>query len=148
VKTVVLGPGEGDSLSVAGNTVAFKAEHAETDGRFGLVEYTAAPGSPGPPLHLHREMVEMFFVLDGELSLRVGEETVPAPKGSFVLVPPETPHTFASPGGDPARFLILMLPGGFEQYFRELRDALGAGPPDPTAMADLLSKYDIAVVEG
>jgi mannose-6-phosphate isomerase-like protein (cupin superfamily) len=88
----------------------------------------------------------MFFVLQGELTLRLDDETVIAPAGSFVLVPPGTVHTFSNPGSEPVRYLSLMAPGGFEQYFLEVKEALGGGPPDPAVMAQLMSKYDIELV--
>jgi mannose-6-phosphate isomerase-like protein (cupin superfamily) len=142
----VLGPGEGDTLTILGNTIAYKAEAADTSGALGLIEYTAAPGFPGPLLHLHRELVEMFFVLEGELAMRLGDETFPAPAGSFVFVPPATAHAFSNPGTEPARFLSLVSPGGLEQYFRDLVKALGDGPQDSAVMTELMLKYDTETV--
>ncbi len=143
MKPVVLGPGEGETIAAAGNTIVIKADAAATDGRLAVVEYTAAPGFPGPPPHVHHEMVEVFYPLEGELTVLVAGETVTAAAGSFVLVPPGVVHTFSNPGSEPCRYLIVMLPGGFEQYFRDVRDALGEGPLDPAVMAKLASGYDI-----
>jgi mannose-6-phosphate isomerase-like protein (cupin superfamily) len=143
VKPVVLGPGEGEALSVAGNEIAFKAGTADTGGAFGLLEYTAAPGFPGPPAHVHREMVEAFYVLKGELAMRLGGETVTAAAGSFVLVPPGTPHTFSNPRSEPVTFLTVFTPAGFEQYFRDVAALLADGPLDPDAVAEVASAYDL-----
>lgn len=146
MRPIVLRPGEGDAVTLMGNTLVFKAEAADTGGSFGLVEYTAVPGFAGPPLHVHRETIDVFIVLEGELALRLGDETVPAPAGSFVLVPPGTAHTFSNPGTEPARFLGLQTPGGFEQYFRDLAQVLGEGPPDSDELARLLAGYDFELV--
>jgi len=53
VEPIVRQPGEGVSITLAGNTIVFKAEAADTGGALGLVEYTAAPGFSGPPPHVH-----------------------------------------------------------------------------------------------
>jgi mannose-6-phosphate isomerase-like protein (cupin superfamily) len=133
-------------MTLLGNELTIKAGATDTDGALSLVEYTAAPGYAGPPLHLHRETADMFFVLEGALELRLGDETLELSLGSFALVPPGTVHTFSNPGAEPARFLSLMLPGGFEQYFRDLRNALGDGPPDPAVIGELAAKYDVQTV--
>jgi quercetin dioxygenase-like cupin family protein len=92
---IVLRPGEGEKLDIAGNELVFKARPEETGGAYVLTDYTAGPGFPGPPPHRHREMTDAFFVLEGTLTLSLGDETIEAPAGSFVLVPPGNPHTFS-----------------------------------------------------
>ena len=138
MKPVVLGPGEGESMTLFGNELTIKA-----GGTFCLVDYTAVPGFPGPPPHVHRETVDSFFVLEGELAVRAGDEEMTLGAGSFVLVPPETVHTFWNPSDRPVRFLSLMSPGGFEQYFRDLRDAFGDGPPDVERIGEIAARYDV-----
>src|SRR4051812_5957358 len=124
---LVILPGERDTLAVRGNSLAYRAEASDTNGAYGLVDYTAAPAFPGPPAHVHDAMVDTFFVLEGELALTVGDETIAAPAGTYVLVPPRVVHAFSNPADAPARFLSAHVPGGFEQYFREI--AAGRTPP-------------------
>ena len=88
----------------------------------------------------------MFFVLEGKLTMQLGDETLTLRSGGFVLVPPGTVHTFSNPGHESARFLGLVSPGGFEQYFRDLRDALGDGPPAPAVIGEIAARYDIQTV--
>jgi mannose-6-phosphate isomerase-like protein (cupin superfamily) len=140
---IVLRPGEGEKLDIAGNELVFKARPEETGGAYVLTDYTAGPGFPGPPPHRHREMTDAFFVLEGTLTLSLGEETIEAPPGSFVLVPPGTAHTFSNPRDEPVRFLNLNSPPGFEQYFRDLAEALSGGALDPAVVAEIAQKYDI-----
>jgi quercetin dioxygenase-like cupin family protein len=120
MRACVIRPGDAETLSVRGNTLVFLVDAADTDGACGLVDYTAAPASPGPPAHVHDAMVDTFFVLEGELAMRVGDETIAAPAGTYVVVPPRVVHAFANPADTPARFLSMHVPGGFEQYFRDL----------------------------
>ena len=82
-----------------------------------------------------------FYVLEGELNIRVGERTVTATAGAFVLVPRGTVHTFANAGTASAKLLILISPAGFEQFFEEI-----AGPPDLAKIMALAPKYHLEIV--
>jgi mannose-6-phosphate isomerase-like protein (cupin superfamily) len=88
-------------------------------------------------------MTDMFFVLEGTLTMRLGEETIEAGQGTFILVPPKTVHTFSNPGDEPVRFLSLVAPGGFEQYFKQLAEELGDAPFDPEVAGRVSAAYDI-----
>jgi mannose-6-phosphate isomerase-like protein (cupin superfamily) len=74
-----------------------------------------APGTPPgeepmwiAPLHLHHHDDEAWYVLQGTLSVRVGDEIVTAKQGEAVIVPQGTPHTFWNPSSEPTRYLIIM----------------------------------------
>jgi mannose-6-phosphate isomerase-like protein (cupin superfamily) len=90
----------------------------------------------------------MFYVLEGVLTFRIGDDTVEGPPGTFNCAPPGTPHTFSNPGSEPARFLNFNVPGGFEVYMRELAEAWAesGGPPDPGAIGSLAPRHDFEVV--
>ena len=118
--SLVRRPGEGNILASAGDNVRFLAYKEETRGNYGLVEYTAGPDFQGPASHIHAEMEEGFYVLEGEFTLQLGDEHVAAPAGTFVLIPRGLVHTFWNSGETAARFLLMASPGGFERYFEEL----------------------------
>jgi quercetin dioxygenase-like cupin family protein len=139
---VVRGPGEGETLAIGPSTLLMKAEVADGDGTFYLGESTLAPGFSGPPPHVHERHLDSFFVLQGTLTLRIGDDVVEAPAGSFAVAPPGTVHTFSNLGRDPVRALNIMAPGGFEQY---LKEAAAAGAGDPAALAEIASRYDFAL---
>lgn len=144
---IVLGPGDGEKVEIAGNELLFKAESKDTGGSLAISEYTAGPGFDGPPLHLHREMTDMFFVLEGTLTFTLAAgKTFEAAAGTFVLVPPGNPHTFSNPGSEPARFLSLFSPGGFEGYLKELATAMTGGDFDPAVAGQIASRYDYEAV--
>ena len=82
---------------------------------FAVAEWRDAGGPPGPPrwiapLHLHHSDDEAWYVLEGRLCVRAGEEDVEAAAGSAVLVPRGTAHTYWNPGPDPVRYLLFMTP--------------------------------------
>jgi oxalate decarboxylase/phosphoglucose isomerase-like protein (cupin superfamily) len=102
------------------------------------------------PPHIHEAREEAWYVLEGELTFRIADRTIPAPAGSFFLVPRGTLHSFANTGGGPARYLQLFSPGGMERYFVDraalLREA-AAGAPDQAALTELSQRYGMEFVE-
>jgi quercetin dioxygenase-like cupin family protein len=142
----VLAPGEGTAYAVGATTSLFKATGEATAGTFSLAEVTIEPGTSGPPPHSHRELLDSFYVLEGTLTVRVGDEEVAAPPGSYVCVPPGVVHTLANRSAAPVRFLNLTTPGGWEDYIRDLAAATPAdGPPDPRLMGEVLARYDVVL---
>ena len=136
---VVRRPGEGHTLALGPNSLVFKAEVGDGDGTFYLGESTLAPGFPGPPPHRHDEHLDSFFVLEGTLTLQLGDDQVEASAGSYAVAPPGSVHTFSNPGEGTVRALNIMAPGGFEQY---LKEAAAAGTTDPAEPAKIASRYD------
>lgn len=143
---IVRGPGEGEAL--LGSAVVFKAEGTDGEGTFSLSEIMLPPGYPGPVLHRHARTLDSFFVLEGTLTIRLGEgDEVEAGPSSFGAMPPGTVHSFANRTDGFVRALNLMAPGGFEQYLKELAAAAAPGePPDPATMAEIAARYDFVPV--
>ena len=133
---LALGPGEGQAIWFLRNRMTIKATAQSTGGLYGLVESWLAPGF-SPQLHIHHREDESFWVLEGELTMRCGNETFRAGRGSYVFLPRHVPHTFVVEGDAPARLLTLMTPGGVEGFFVEAgQPADGDGPP-PAAPFDI-----------
>jgi quercetin dioxygenase-like cupin family protein len=86
------------------------------------------PGNPGPAAHIHHEHSDGFYVLDGELTLRLGDGERQLGTGGFVLIPPGVVHTVRNPEGadDDVLLLNLHAPGAdFDGYLRAGRDGDG-----------------------
>jgi len=141
--SVIVRTADTDSVAVAGIHIGFLANADEALGAIGLVEYTAPPFFPGPLPHVHDRTWDAYYVLDGRLAVRLGDEQLELEPGDVAPVPPGTVHGFANPLDTPTRFLDVHAPGGFERYFREVAAALGADQLDPTAMAEIASRYDM-----
>jgi len=143
-KNLILGQGEGKVISVLGNDIISKAESKDTDGALWVMEYTAGPGFAGPPPHLHRKTTEIFYTLEGELTLELDGRVIQAAAGSFTLVSKGTVHTFSNRGATPTKFLGILTPGGLEGYFEELPEVIEKHgyPPPPQVMMELGKKYD------
>ena len=112
---------------MSGPRVLLRGE--ESGGQVSVIE-TAPPPGAGPPLH-HHGFDEAFYVLDGELTFRLRDETVVAQAGDLVFAPRGAPHTFANLSDAPARRLIVCTPAGFERYFaRVAAEIAGTQAPE------------------
>ena len=146
-ESIILGPGEGRTISTLGSKMAFKAVTEDTGGRYSLIEYTAGPEFTGPAPHVHLEMEEGFYVVEGAFQIQVGGEQILAKAGSFLLIPRGTVHTFANPLPTQSKFLLIASPAGFEHYFEELAPLVGEhGYPTAEAMQGLAEKYNFRIV--
>ena len=67
---------------------------------------------------------EAFYVLDGVLTVQMGEQTINASDGAFIFVPRTVFHTISNQGTNSATFLQLVSPAGFEQYYEDLAQVL------------------------
>jgi quercetin dioxygenase-like cupin family protein len=115
------------------------AASADTSG-LALLEIDAPAGSQ-PPLHVHREEGEGWFVLDGEITLWVGGETHTLRPGEFLFAPPRIPHTLRM-GEHGARYLVIAREG-FEAFVR----AVGAlGEPDPERLTAIAAEHGIDIL--
>ncbi len=82
-----------------------------------MVEVTAPPGLEAP-LHVHYTEDEGFYLLDGSVTIVVGEETVELIPGRHAFGPRDVPHRFTV-GPDGARMIWVLTPGGFEDLIEE-----------------------------
>ena len=108
-RVVVVPPGEGTRV---GN-VEFLARSADTP-HFNLALITIGPRRDGPELHVHEAEDDSFYILEGEMTFLTGDSELVAGPGTFVLVPPGVPHTFANRGDAPVRMLNIHAPAGFD----------------------------------
>lgn len=144
IKEIVLAPKAGNRLTIGSSEVTFKAVGADTHGHLGLFENLVHPGGTAPGVHIHRHMEEMFYVLEGEVEILVGNQTLQGQPGAFVLVPRGTPHAFANRGTTPAKLLIMFCPGSNrEKYFEGLAQLFKDGQtPNKEALLELMQRFD------
>ena len=84
---VVQLPGEARTIDVGGFTVVVHAGAGSTSGAFSLIETVEAMAGSGPPLHVHRDAAESFYVIEGEYVMHLDGRDFRCPAGSFVYVP-------------------------------------------------------------
>jgi len=139
---------DGRTFSVGPDSVKALVEAADTNDAFSLVDYTAAPGVPGPPPHVHRETSETFYVLAGEVTFRAGDREQVLRAGEIAFVPPGIVHTFANAGSEPARWVGIFSPGHAMAMVEDIGKAFpeGGGPPDEAKMMAVVDDHDLEIV--
>jgi quercetin dioxygenase-like cupin family protein len=143
---VVLLPRQGERIEAGASTALMKATAETTGGAFSMSEVTFPADMQGPPPHAHRYTTDTFYVLEGTLHVTLGDRKIDAPAGSYILVPPGVVHTFANTSDEPVRFLNINAPGGWENYLRDLANAMRSGTMPGTAeFAQIVAKYDFVV---
>jgi mannose-6-phosphate isomerase-like protein (cupin superfamily) len=129
-------PGGGEAWWWFGVLATIKATAEQTGGRYSLVEILAPDGYEGV-LHVHHFEDEGFYILEGEMTFYVGDETIKAGPGSFLFGPKDVPHAFRVDSG-PARLLFVLSPAGMEGAIREIGEPARtlSVPPPPEAPPD------------
>ena len=146
---IVLAPNQGERLAFRGVEILFKSPAESRDGWTAL-EYTMPPRQFGAPLHYHRELTESFYVLNGNLWMRVGDREITAEPGSYVLIPPGTIHSFANRTCQPVKFLAHASDArhkAFLEHLLRIAKSEPSWPPaDPSAIVKLGRRYDTMYV--
>lgn len=113
--------------------ITVKTGGAETGNAFSQIE-TDDPHGTGPPLHLHRNEDETFYVLEGEVTVQVGDERMDLAAGDFLFGPRDVPHAYVV-RSERARMLVTASPAGVEQFFvGHGVPVTGAEPPTDAVM--------------
>jgi quercetin dioxygenase-like cupin family protein len=90
-----------------------------TEGHLGVALVTQPPGV-ATPLHRHTREAEAFFLLEGTMTYRAGEEMFELVEGSFIYLPKGLPHAFRITGDRPVRMLALTVPGDLLRLYDEV----------------------------
>jgi quercetin dioxygenase-like cupin family protein len=124
---VTTGPGEGQNLSVVGDTYRILITGKETEGAFAVIDMLIPPnGGPGP--HAHAGFQESFYVIDGEIEVKSEASTYIAKKGSFVTIPKGgIVHCFKNKTDHVAHLLCVVVPSGLEAFFMEIGQPVAIG---------------------
>ena len=114
---------------------------------FVVAEWRDAGGPPGPPrliapVHVHYDDDEAWYVLEGTLRVRVGEDEVEAGVGCGVFVPRGTAHTYWNPGPGPLRYLLIMT----SNIFALIQDIHAMQDRNPEALQAVFRKHDSEIV--
>lgn len=140
-----------ETIAVLGGAVAVRVDGTQTGGDYSVVEQLL-PGGMATPLHLHRREDETFVVLEGDITVLRGDETIAASAGDVVRLPRGVPHAFRV-DSDRARLVDVVTPAGHEQFFRlagEPTDGLSLGPPagapDMDRIVDAAARTDLEIL--
>ena len=107
-----------------GSLMTFLASGEDTHGQFALIEAVARRGNVPPP-HIHHREDEIFYVLEGEVVVSVGDRTIKGTAGTMLFLPRDVPHLFTIES-EQSRMLILLTPAGLEGWCKEFSVAAPA----------------------
>lgn len=127
-------------LQFLDNTARIQLEGSDSRSAYALVEMTAPYGDM-PPLHVHHRDDEAFYVLDGRLTLFVGEREIELEAGACAVAPCGTPHTYRAEL-DGTRWLVVCSPAGFEEFVRDV----AAAERDPAVLSEIAARYGIEIL--
>jgi len=108
---------------------------SDTGALFSLFENRAPAGSR-TPIHVHAFDDETFYMLEGEMVAVVNEEKSTLHPGESIFLPRNVPHQILNQSAEPARYLLLCTPSGFEDFLAAGGSRLppGSKPEPPTIM--------------
>jgi mannose-6-phosphate isomerase-like protein (cupin superfamily) len=140
-KEGVSGGTGGERLSFGGLTIVIHADADATGGALGLTE--EVPPLADTPLHVHTNEDELFYALEGEHVIQLGDWERLIGPGESVFGPRGVPHAQRRVVPGEGRMLIVITPGGFEGFFRDLAEAEHKGELGPDAYAAASEKFGI-----
>jgi mannose-6-phosphate isomerase-like protein (cupin superfamily) len=149
---LAVGKDEGEAIWWFGGLAVIKATGADTAGATSVIEITEPPNLEGP-LHVHHREEEGFYILEGSATFQIGDQTVEAKPGDYLLGPRDVPHKFDT-GPEGCRMLFIMTPAGFEDLVREMGEPAGSWTlppmsdeePDLERVAQIAEKYGCELV--
>jgi mannose-6-phosphate isomerase-like protein (cupin superfamily) len=140
-----LGPGEGRQIDLgAGFAVWVKADEDGTGGVVSVLETEEPPGF-GPPMHVHHDCAEAFYVLEGEYVMHLDEREVVCSAGSFIFIPQGARHGFRT-GDAPGRKLNFYFPASMIGYFDDLASALERDDVTEAELGEIAAAHSMEIV--
>ncbi len=140
----VLTRGEGRSIDLGEFAMTVKASEAETGGLVSVLEAEEPPGF-GPPIHVHHDCAEAFYVLAGEYIMFLEDREFVCPAGSFIFIPQGARHGFKV-GNMPGRKLNFYFPASMIGYFDDLAEAVGSDDLGEDELIEIAAAHGMEIV--
>ncbi len=143
-RAFVLRPGEGREIDMGNFRMSLKASAEDTRDAFTLLEADEPPNF-GPPMHIHHDAAEAFYVVSGEYVIFIEDDEYVCPAGSFIHIPAGVRHGFRV-GAAPSRKLNIYAPAAMVGYFDELAAAIASGEMDDDSLAEMARRNSMEVI--
>ena len=148
---LVLAADEGQAFWFLNTLTINKVGSRDTQGRLSIVDHRV-PAGFAPPPHLHQASDEAFLVLDGDFDGFCGDQAWRAGPGSLVFMPHGIPHGFTVSAAGPGRIIVVVSPGGFDQFVAAVGEPAPdlrlpePIPPDPALVTQLAAAHGIEIL--
>lgn len=139
-------PGEGRLLDLGNFEAVVLADASATSGAFTVLQTQGEPSGFGPPLHVHRDAAEAFYILEGTYLMHVEDRQDLCVPGSFVYVPPNVMHTFVVVSEEPGKKLNLFSPAAMVGFFEELAAAEANGTATPERLDEISERNHMGII--
>lgn len=120
-----------------------KISSKDTDGNFSLFEYIGTQ-KIGPPLHMHYDQDETFYVIEGEYIFQLGDKKMVLKAGDTIFLPRNVPHTWIQTTNLGKLLYFLQPAGKMEEFFAEFSKVVG--PPDMGKMGKLFHENGMKLI--
>lgn len=137
---------EGRQVQVLSDKVCIKLASSESPRKMAVVTVHLPVAGFVPP-HMHAEEEEGYYILEGVMTMQLGDGEFEVGTGDFVHVPQGTVHGYRNDGTQLCRFLAWTVGGAIDQFFIEMSDKIKNIPGDLPKMPEILSKYGICMTE-
>ena len=131
---ITVGPADGITISLVGNTYRILISGKDTGGAFAVIDMLVPPGG-GPGPHAHADFEESFYVIEGEIEVKSEFGSYVASKGAYINIPKGgVVHAFKNKTNQAAHLLCTVVPAGLEKFFEEVGEPVAVGqflPPKP-----------------
>jgi mannose-6-phosphate isomerase-like protein (cupin superfamily) len=144
---VAAGDSRGEAtLYVVGDELQVKISSRDTNGAFAVIE-DRCPPQGGPPLHVHFEQDEWWYILEGDFLFQVDGKQFHAGPGDTVFAPRGTKHSFKNVGTSLGHTVVTVVPGGLDEFFEEVSATIPKdAPPDLAVIAQLFLKHGMKML--
>jgi len=136
---------ENYNVSVGDLGARLDIARTENEANVAIVEHTLPAHTLAAPLHRHSNEDEISHVLEGEMTVLAGDELTTVPAGESVVKGRDVWHTFWNAGDEPLRFLEIIAPGKFSEFFEEISHIYPFDPANEEALArfeEICDRYD------
>jgi quercetin dioxygenase-like cupin family protein len=124
-----------------GDLYTFLITGDESGGSYFTMEAQVPPGG-GPPPHIHHHEEEQFYILQGEVMLQAGDQTIRASAGDFIHIPRGTVHAFRNDGQMLVKMLVTYSPAGLEKLFQQaFQPAADRATPPPPPTQESFARF-------
>ena len=147
----VMAADEGQAFWFLNTLTINKVRSDDSQGQLSIVDHRV-PAGFAPPPHIHQASDEAFLVLDGEFEGFCGEQAWRAGPGSLVYLPHGIPHGFTVSAAGPGRIIVVVSPGGFDQFVAAAGEPAGEQrlpepvAPDPARVTQLAAAHGIQIL--
>src|SRR4051794_28864776 len=142
----IMQPGEGRLLDLGNFEAVVLADASSTSDAFSVLQTQGEPPGFGPPMHVHRDAAEAFYVLEGTYQMFFESRYELAPAGTFVYVPQHAPHTFKLISEGFGRKLNIFSPAAMVGFFEQLSAAEASGDATLELLAQIAERHEMEIV--